>query len=197
MDYKAAIAKVAADLPEIAEIIMAHVGNLNSESASRRHELSESIKVIDALKKIAGDDADLVKFATEAKKKADTSDGAIAELQAKLDAALVLAASEQRLRIISKAAVLSKANETALAKLLENTPTDAIQLTETEVKIGQKPLKEFAQETEAWMLPSLFPTQQNEALPTGGATPQDPVLPANNYLSNKAAGLAKSLGITQ
>lgn len=197
MDYKAALAKLQADSPEIAEIIAAYVSSINQESANRRVELRDSLTVIEALKKIAGDDADLVEFATSTKKKAESGDAAIADLQAKLDAALVLATSEQRLRIISKAAVLSKANETALAKLLENTPTEAIQLTETEVKIGQKPLKDFAQETEAWMLPSLFPTQPNEALPTGGATPQDPVLPVNNYLGNKAAGLAKSLGIIQ
>lgn len=198
MDYKAAFVKLQADSPDIAETIAAYVSSINQESANRRVELRDSLAVIESLKKIAGDDADLVEFATSTKKKAESGDGVIADLQAKLDAALVLAASEQRLRILSKAAVLSKANETALAKLLEFTPTEAIQLTETEVKIGQKPLKEFAQETEAWMLPSLFPTQQqNEALPTGGATPQDPVLPASNYLSNKAAGLAKSLGITQ
>lgn len=196
MDYKAAIAKLQADSPEIAEIIAAHVAGVNQESANRRIELRDSLAIIEALKKIAGD-TDLVEFATSTKKKAEAGDGAIADLQAKLDAALLAAATEQRLRIISKAAMLAKANEIALAKLLENTPTDAIQLTETDVKIGQKPLKEFAQETEAWMLPSLFPTSQNEALPTGGGTPQEPVLPASNYLSNKAAGLAKSLGITQ
>lgn len=197
MDYKAAIAKLQADSPEIAEIIAAYIGSINQESANRRVELRDSLAVIESLKKIAGDDADLVEFATSAKKKAESGDGAIADLQAKLDAALVLAASEQRLRIISKAAILSKANETALAKLLEKTPTEAIQLTETEVKIGQKPLKDFAQETEAWMLPSLFPTQPNEALPTGGATPQGPVLPANSYLDRQAATLAKTLRITQ
>jgi hypothetical protein len=197
MDYKAAIAKLQADSPELAEIIAAHIAGINQESANRRVELRDSLAVIETLKKIAGDDADLVEFATSAKKKAETGDSAIADLQAKLDAALLTAATEQRLRIISKAAILAKANETALAKLLENTPTEAIQLTETDVKIGQKPLKDFAQETEAWMLPSLFPTPQNEALPTGGATPQDPVLPANNYLNRQAAALAKTLGITQ
>lgn len=195
MDYKAAIAKVAADLPEIAEIIMAHVGNLNSESASRRHELTESMKVIEALKKIAGDDTDLVQFATETKKKTEVGDTVIAELQAKLDAALLLASTEQRLRIISKAAQLASANETALAKLLENTPTEQIKLSETDVRINSKDLKIFAQETEAWMIPSLFPTAPTEAVPTGGASPAQQATPAATYLDNKAAKLLKSLGL--
>jgi hypothetical protein len=197
MDYKAAIAKLQADSPELAEIIAAYVGSINQESANRRVELRDSLAVIEALKKIAGDDADLVEFATSAKKKADAGDGAIADLQAKLDAALLLVASEQRSSKIFKAAKIASANENALADLLKDIETEQIQLTETDVKVAGKTLKEFAEETKAWMIPSLFPTPQNEALPTGGATPQEPVLPASSYLSNKAAGLAKSLGITQ
>ena len=193
MDYKAAIAKVAADLPEIAEIIMAHVGNLNSESASRRHELTESLKIIDALKKIVGDDADLVKFATETKKKADTSDTLTADTQAKLEAALLLASAEQRKYLLLKASQLTKADEKALNKLLENTPTDKIAV-DSDVKIEGKNLIDFAKEQGEFWERALFPTAPTEAVPTGGASPAQQTTPAANYLSSKAAGLAKSLG---
>lgn len=194
MDYKAAIAKVAADLPEIAEIIMAHVGNLNSESASRRHELTESLKVIDALKKIVGDDADLVKFATEAKKKADTSDTLTADTQSKLEAALLLASTEQRKYLLLKASQLTKADEKALNKLLENTPTDKIAV-DSDVKIEGKNLVDFAKEQGEFWERALFPTAPTEAVPTGGASPAQQTTPAASYLNNKAAGLAKSFGL--
>lgn len=195
MDYKAAIAKVAADLPEVAEIIMAHVGNLNSESASRRHELTESLKVIEALKKIAGDDTDLVKFATDIKKKADTSDTLTADTQAKLEAALLVAATEQRKYLLLKASQLTKADEKALNKLLENTPTDKIAIDTTDVKIEGKNLIDFAKEQGEFWERALFPTAPTEAVPTGGASPAQQTTPAANYLSSKAAGLAKSLGL--
>jgi hypothetical protein len=194
MDYKAALAKIA-DQVEVVEAIMAHVSNLNAESMNRRHELTKSLELIEALKKIAGEDADLVDFASKTKKKSESNDATVADLQAKLDAALVAAATEQRLRIISKAAILANANEIALTKLLEKVPTEQITLEERNVKVAGKELKSYAEEAEAWMLPSLFPTAPSEAVPTGGASPEAPANPTSVYLSNQAAALAKSLGV--
>lgn len=194
MDYKAAIAKVAADLPEIAEIIMSHVGSLNSESASRRHELSEALKVIQELKKIAGEDADLVKFASETKKKSENNEAIVADLQAKLDAALVAAATEQRQYLLLKAAQLSKADEKALHKLLEAVPTDKIAV-DSEVKIEGKTLKDYAVAQGEFWERALFPTAPSEAVPTGGASPEAPANPTSVYLNNQASALAKSLGL--
>jgi hypothetical protein len=194
MDYKAAIAKVAADLPEVAEIIMGHVGSLNSESASRRHELSEALKVIQELKKIAGEDADLVKFASETKKKSENNDATVANLQTKLDAALVTAATEQRQYLLLKAAQLSKADEKALHKLLEAVPTDKIAV-DSEVKIEGKTLKDYAVAQGEFWERALFPTAPSEAVPTGGASPETPANPTSVYLSNQASALAKTLGI--
>jgi chromosome segregation ATPase len=201
MDYKAALAKIA-EQADVVEAIVSHVGNLttqisslNSESASRRHELTEALKIIQEFKKIAGEEADLVKFASEIKNKLENKDATVSDLQSKLDTALALAATEQRLRIISKAAILANANEIALTKLLEKIPTEQIILEEKKVKVAGKELKSYAEETEAWMLPSLFPTTSSEAVPTGGASPETPANPTSVYLSNQAASLAKSLGI--
>lgn len=196
MDYKAAIAKIAADLPDIAEIIMAHVGTLNSESASRRHELTEALKVVDALKKVAGDDADLVKFATETKKKADSSDTLIADSQAKLEAALLLAATEQRKYLLLKASQITKADEKALNKLLENTPTDKIAI-DSDVKIEGKNLVDFAKEQGEFWERALFPTTPTEAVPTGGASPAQPENPTVNYLNRNTLAMMKALGVAE
>lgn len=187
MDYKAAIAKVAADLPEIAEIIMAHVGNLNSESASRRHELSEVIKLVEALKKTVGDDVDLVSFVSEAKKKADTESIVTSDLQAKLDTAIALAATEQRRYTLLKASQLSGADEEALNKLLETVSTDKISI-DSEVKIEGKPLKEYATNQAKFWESALFPAS-TPAMPTGGVQAAEPTNPTANYLQQQAARL--------
>ena len=103
MNLKEALAKLATELPEVAELINTHISSLNAESADRRVKLTnlnqtiaDNQKVIEALKAIAGDDTDLVKFATEVKTKTESSDKVIAELQSKLDAAVLAAATSHR-----------------------------------------------------------------------------------------------------
>jgi len=193
MDYKAALAKIA-DQAEVVEAIMAHVSNLNAESMNRRHELTKSLELIEALKKIAGEEADLIKFASETKKKTESSDAIVADLQTKLDAALVTAATEQRQYLLLKAAQLSKADEKALHKLLEAVPTDKIAV-DSEVKIEGKTLKDYAVAQGEFWERALFPTAPSEAVPTGGALPETPANPTSVYLSNQASALAKTLGI--
>lgn len=190
MDYQTAlkeIAKALADRTDSASILDAitnQVGNLNAESASRRHELSELIKLVEALKKAVGDDVDLIQFVSEAKKKINTETATTADLQAKLDAAIALAATEQRRYTLLKAAQLSNADEEALNKLLESVPTEKIVI-DSEVKIDGKPLKEYAIGQAKFWESALFPNQNN-GVPTGGKTAEQPQNPSNTYLQRQA-----------
>jgi VIT1/CCC1 family predicted Fe2+/Mn2+ transporter len=193
MDYKQALAKIA-EQADVVEAIMAHVSNLNSESMNRRHELTKASELIEALKKIAGEETDLVKFTSESKTKADANGAAVADLQAKLDAALIVAATEQRQYLLLKASQLSKADEKALHKLLEAVPTDKIAV-DADVKIEGKTLKDYAISQGEFWERALFPTAPTESVPTGGGTPETPANPTSTYLSNQASALAKSLGL--
>jgi hypothetical protein len=194
MDYKTAIAKLQAELPDIAEIIISHVGSLNSESAERRVALKEVQLLLESLKKIAGQDTDLVEFVTTSKKNSESSTTALAELQSKLEAALVLAGAESRKYKLLKAAQLSNADEQALNKLLEQVETEKIVLEESQVKIEGKPLKDYAAQQGEWMVRALFPSPEGGGVPTGGKTEETPPTPTNTYLGQKAADLFKALG---
>lgn len=197
MDYQAAlkeIAKLLADRSDSASIldaITAHVGNLNAESAGRRHELSEALKIVEALKKLAGDESDLIQFINNKKKQTDTEVAAITDLQAKLDAAIALAQNEQRRYTLLKAAQLSGADEEALNKLLEQVSTDKISI-DSEVKIDGKPLKDYAISQAKFWESALFPNN-TPAMPTGGITAAEPINPTTNYLQQQAARLFNNI----
>lgn len=203
MNLKEALAKIATDFPEIAEFITGHISGLNAESAERRvkltnltQTLADNQKVIEALKSIAGDDADLVKFATEAKTKTDSSDKAIADLQTKLDAALVTAAASQRQLLMVEAAQKSGADQNALGELLKDVETSKIAVAES-VTVDGKPLKDYAVEKGKFWERALF-TQgaaTPDQVPTGGASPEAPKNPTTLYIENKAAALARDLGL--
>jgi hypothetical protein len=194
MDYKAAILKLQADSPELAEIVVKYVASINEESASRRVQLRELEALVGNLKKVVGDDADLVAFASESKKKADTESTAIADLQAKLDAALIAAATEQREYLLLKSAQIAQADEKALHKLLEAVPTDKISVDNNEVKIEDKPLKDYAKSQGGFWERALFPVQQND-VPTGGKNADvQEVNPASAYIKSQADRLISKLG---
>lgn len=199
MDYKQAIAELVEKMPELATIITAHVSSLNSESADRRIKLGKAEQVIDALKKIAGDDADLVNFAAESKQKTESSDKAIADLQAKLDAALLVASASQRELLLVSAAQVSGADPVALSKLLEGVQTEKITVADQSVTVDGKPLKDFAIAEGKFWERALFAggnTPTPEGVPTGGASPETPKTPAVAYLDNKANSVAQMLGAT-
>ena len=192
MDYKTALLKLQTDTPELAEIIAAYVAGINEESATRRIELREVQALVEKLKQVAGD-VDLLELVSGAKKQSEDTTITANDLQAKLEAALFMAANEQRNYKLLKAAQLSGADEEALKKLLEGIENDKIAV-DAEVKIDGKSLPEFADSQGKFWQNALFPVNQNGAVPTGGKTPADEVTPAGNYLNNQAAMLRKTLG---
>lgn len=192
MDYKAALLKLQIDAPELAETIAAYVASINEESATRRIELRDAQVLIEKLKQVAGD-VDLLELVTTTKKQSEDTTITANNLQVRLEAALLVAATEQRSYKLLKAAQLSGADEEALKKLLEAVENDKIAV-DTEVKIDGKPLPEFADSQGKFWQNALFPANQNGAVPTGGKTPADEVTPAGNYLNNQAAMLRKTLG---
>lgn len=195
--YKEALADILEAKPEAAEIIRAHVASLNAESAERRVSLNEASKVVEALKALAGDDADLVKFASEAKSKSEASEQNLTKLQEQLDAALLLAATNERRFLLLKAAQKSGADPDALTKLLEAVPNDKIAVDES-VTVEGKPLKDFAISQGKFWESALFSgTSVTQQVPTGGASPEVPKTPAVSYLETQAAALARDLGLSK
>lgn len=193
--YKEALAEILEKSPEAAEIIKSHVAALNAESADRRVSLAEASKTIEALKALAGDETDLVKFASEAKSKSDASNQSLTKLQEQLDAALLLAATNERRFLLLKAAQKSGADPDALTKLLETVPNDKIAVDES-VTVDGKPLKDFAISQGKFWENALFSgTAANQQVPTGGASPETPKTPATTYLEVQAATLARDLGL--
>lgn len=202
MNLKEALAKLATELPEVAELITSHISSLNAESADRRVKLGEltknladNQKVIEALKAIAGDDTDLVKFATEAKGKTESTDKVIAELQAKLDAAILAAATSHRQLLMVEAAQKSGADQNALNELLKDVAADKIAVGES-VTVEGKPLKDYAVEKGKFWERALFSQGPiADPVPTGGGSPEAPKNPTTVYLESKTASLAKDLGL--
>lgn len=193
MNYKEALALVVEKVPEAAEIIAQHVAGLNSESADRRVKLADAAKIIEALKRIAGDDADLVKFAEESKTKAESTDKTVADLQAKLEAALVIAASSERKVLILNASQKTGADQDALTTLLEGVANDKISVGES-VTIDGKSLEDFATDKGKFWKNALFGGGSSpERVPTGGGTPEPAKTPVAVYLDTRAAELSKSL----
>lgn len=202
MNLKEALAKLATELPEVAELINTHISSLNAESADRRVKLTnlnqtiaDNQKVIEALKAIAGDDTDLVKFATEVKTKTESSDKVIAELQSKLDAAVLAAATSHRQLLMVEAAQKSGADQNALNELLKDVAADKIAVGES-VTVEGKPLKDYAIEKGKFWERALFlQGTVPDQVPTGGASPEAPKNPTTVYLESKTAALAKDLGL--
>jgi thioester reductase-like protein len=197
MDYKTAIAKLQAEQPDLADVIITHVSQINSESAERRVALKELQMLVESLKKIAGNDTDLVEYLTNNKKTVDDSMAVLTDTQTKLETALQLAATESRKYTLLKAAQISGADEAALNKLLENVETKQIILEKDQVKINSKTLKDYAAEQGDWMVRALFASSPNGKMPTGGGKSEEPVNPTNAYLQQRQAGVLKSLRLPQ
>lgn len=191
MDYKAALTKLQVDSPELAEVIARYVASINEESATRRVQLRELEDTINKLKKVVGEEEDLVDFVSAAKKKTDTETVVTSDLQAKLNAAIALAATEQRRYTLLKAAQLSGADEEALNKLLEAVSTDKISI-DSEVKIEGKTLKDYAISQAKFWESALFPAS-TPTVPTGGVQAAEPTNPTANYLQQQAARLFDSI----
>ena len=202
MDYKKLLADILEKSPELTEQVTALtnlIAKLNSESAERRVSLNKAEEVIKALRNIAGDDTDLVAFTGEAKKKAETSDAAIADLQSKLDAALALAATSQRELLLVNASQKTGADPKALAELLKAVSTEKIAVGEQDVTVEGKPLKDYATEQGKFWERALFAgaPAASEGVPTGGASPNNTTqTPTDAYLKTRAESLAKALGGT-
>lgn len=193
MDYKAALLKLQIDAPELAEIIASYVALINEESATRRVELRDSQAIVDKLKKIVGEKTDLLDFVATAQKQSADTESVSADTQAKLEAALLMAATEQRRYKLLKAAQLSGADEEALNKLLEPVETEKIAI-DSDVKIDGKPLKEYAVGQAKFWETALFPQQQNN-VPTGGKTSTtEEVNPATSYINSQAQRLLQQFG---
>lgn len=194
--YKEALEKLQTDSPELAEVIKTHVAGINNESADRRVKLADALKIVEAIKAIAGAEEDLVKFVTDTKKKADSTSTSAADLQAKLDAALALANTQERSYLLLKASQVSKADEKALAEMLKDVSNDKIEVGE-EVKVEGKPLAEYAEAKGKFWSRALFstepsnPASKDEPLPTGGGKqPDDKINPAIEHIEAQAAGIA-------
>lgn len=201
MKYQEAIDEIAKTLPEVAEFIKTHVSALNAESADRRVKLTEATRIVEALKALAGAEEDLIKFATETKKKAESSGQSATELQAQLDAAIALANTHQRQYLLLKASQVLKCNERALNKMLEGVSNDKIEVTEETVKIDGKTVNEYVGKEGDFWLAALFGAKTegspgNEPLPTGGPTPENKLDPAGTYIDARASEMMAVLNKT-
>jgi hypothetical protein len=202
MDYKKLLALILEKSPDSADQVAeltTLISKLNSESAERRVNLVKAEETIKALKAIAGDDTDLVIFTGEAKKKAEASDATIADMQAKLDAALALAAASQRELLLVSASQKSGADPKALAELLKSVDTAKIAVGEKDVTVEGKPLKDYAIEQGQFWERALFTGSPAtpEGVPTGGASPDNTKeTPADAHLKRRAADVAQMLGAT-
>ena len=201
MKLQEAIDEIAKTLPDVAEFIKTHVGTLNAESADRRVKLADANKVIEALKGLAGSEEDLIKFATETKKKAETSGQSATDLQSQLDAALALANTHQRQYLLLKASQVLKCNERALNKMLEGVANEKIEVTEEAVKIDGKTVTEYVGKEGDFWLSALFGTKTDsptaaDPLPTGGITPENKFDPAATYIDARTSEMMATLANT-
>lgn len=200
MDYKKLLAQILEKAPDVADQVAeltTLIGKINNESAERRVSLGKAEEVIKALKNIAGDDTDLVAFTGEARKKAETSDATIADMQAKLDAALALTAASKRELLLVSASQKSGADPKALAELLKSVDTEKIAVGEQDVTVEGKPLKQYAIDQGTFWDRALFvgSPAESEGVPTGGASPDNTKqTPAEVYLKTRAASVVQMLG---